>query len=158
MTKQPESTFKQIIKILRWMFGIPLAFLIGIETMLIIGDLVDFRKYFPNYYVDFGVHEFEFTVIFILPVFLSCLFVPRPKKYAALIAMIITTVFLGAMLYDHFIISPREGSGSSSSFFLIGSEIAILAGSSTGFAISYFVFKKRGWNREVKELESPETY
>ncbi len=158
MTKQPETTFKQIVKILRWMFGIPLAFLIAIETMLIIGDLVNFRKYFPNYYVDFAVHEFEVTVIFILPVFLSCLFVPRPKKYAALIAMIITTVLLAAVLYDQYIASPREGSGSSSSFFVIGSEIALLAGSSAGFAISYFVFKKRGWNREVKGLETPETY
>src|SRR5580698_2199095 len=99
MAKPTKST----MKVLRWIFGIPLAFAITGGVLMLIAWQGNLELYFHNYYVYMAITEFEIAFTFALPVFLSTLFVPSPKKYAALTGEVIITVFIAFVLYYTFI-------------------------------------------------------
>ncbi len=153
MAKPAKST----MKVLRWIFGIPLAFAITVGELMLISRQGSLELYFHNYYMYMAVTEFEIAFSFALPIFLSSLFAPSPKKYAALIGVVIVTAFIVVVLYYIFISSPQD---FFNSFTVnnIAAYIGFFAGGSIGFGISYAVFKNKGWNRESVVPEIQEEY
>jgi len=148
---------KSTIRVLRWIFGIPLAFAITVGELMLIARQGSLELYFHNYYMYMAVTEFEIAFSFALPVFLSSLFAPSPKKYAALISLVIVTAFIVVVLYNIFISSPQD---FINSFTVnnIAAYIGVFAGGSIGFGLSYAVFKNKGWHRESVMLKMPEDY
>lgn len=145
------------MRVLRWIFGIPLAFAITVGELMLIAWQGSLELYFHNYYMYMAVTEFEIAFTFALPVFLSSLFAPSPKKYAALVGVVIVTAFIIVVLYYIFITSPQD---FINSFTVnnIAAYIGVFAGGSIGFGLSYAVFKNKGWNRELTTPEMPEDY
>jgi len=153
MPKPAKST----MRVLRWIFGIPLAFAITVGELMLISRLGNLQLYFHNYYMYMAVTEVEIVFTFALPIFLSTWFAPGPKKYAALIGMVIVTAFIVIVLYETFITSPED---FINSFTVnnIGAYAGFFAGSSLGFGMSYAVFKNKGWNRELTTSDIQEDY
>jgi predicted outer membrane lipoprotein len=78
------------MKILRWIFGIPLAFAIVIGILWYgTANIDDGLRRLHNSYLYLAIHAFEIIFSFALLVFLACLFAPGPKKYAALATVIV---------------------------------------------------------------------
>jgi hypothetical protein len=153
MAKQAGNT----MRVLRWIFGIPLAFAITGGVLMLIAWQGNLEVYFHNYYVYMAITEFEIAFTFALPVFLSSLFAPSPKKYAALIGVVILTAFIAFVLYYTFISSPEEFLNSFT-VSNIGAYVGFFAGGSIGFGVSFAVFKNKGWNRDLTAPEMPEDY
>jgi len=101
------------------------------------------------------IFHLETVIFFVLPVLLSSLFAPRPKKYAALIALAIVITFLVITFYFQ-LRRFTEGGLMSVSLEIATSYLAMLAGCSIGFAISYIIFKKRGWKSKPEDMETPD--
>ena len=139
------------MNVLRWIFGIPLAFLLGIGLLYVVVT-VDTRS--PGYTLSFSFafRVLELITVLGVPVFLSCLFTPSPKKYAALISVSIITVFTVAVLIYVFIVNPPFYSAKQT-VSVISGYMMFVAGSSIGFGAGYAVFKNRGWERKPKEPE-----
>jgi len=152
MAKPAKST----MKVLRWIFGIPLAFAITVGVLMLIAWQGNLELYFHNFYVYMAITEFEIAFTFALPVFLSSLFAPSPKKYAALIGVVIVTAFILLVLFYTFITSPEEFLRSFT-VTTIANYVGFFAGGSIGFGLSYAVFKNKGWNSELT-AEIPEDY
>ncbi len=151
MTTRGNNT----IKILRWIFAIPLAFAISMAAL----TLLVFQR---DIFMRFGaaglfpiIFHLETVVFFVLPVLLSSLFAPRPKKYAAMISLAIVMAFLVITFYFQ-VKRFAEGRFMSVSLEIAASYLAMLAGCSIGFAVSYIIFKKRGWKSKPEDLEMPD--
>jgi len=142
------------MNVLRWIFGIPLAFLIAIGFLYV---LVTFDTQPRGYGFSFSFVFSVLAVIFIfgVPVFLSCLFAPSPKKYAALISVSLITVLTIALFIYLLIINPPFHSVRQA-IVVVGRHMIFIAGSSAGFAASYAVFKNKGWERKPKDLDMEE--
>jgi len=136
------------LNVLRWIFGIPLAFLIAFGFLYL---LVTFDTQPRGYGFSFSFVFSVLAVIFIfgVPVFLSCLITPSPKKYASLISVSLITVFTIALFIYLLIINPPFQSARQA-VVVVGRYMIFIAGSSAGFAVSYAVFKNKGWERKPK--------
>jgi hypothetical protein len=153
MTKPTQKT----TNVLRWIFGIPVAFAIAFGLLALLFSASDLEEHFHNFYMYMLAHELEITFVFAVPVLLSSVFTPRPKKFGALIAVTIVFLLLVSLLCFRFVLSPTDELPSIS-VVLIGSYFAILAGGSVGFAAAFLVFKNKGWHSEPKETLIEESY
>jgi len=150
MTTQGKNT----VRILRWIFCIPLAFVISIMALTLLIFQRDISMRFRSSDLFTILFNLETVVFFVLPVLLSSLFAPRPKKYAALIALAIVMAFLFITFYFE-LRNFAERGFRSISLQIATSYMAMLAGCSIGFALSYIIFIKRGWKSEQEDLETP---
>ena len=144
------------MKILRWIFAIPLAFVISIAALTLLVFQRDIFMRFGGADLFTILFNLETVVFFVLPVLLSSLFAPRPKKYAALIASAMVVAFLFITFYFE-LRSFAQGGFRAISLQIATSYLAMLAGCSIGFAVSYIIFKKRGWKSAPENLETPDT-
>ena len=145
------------MRILRWIFGIPLAFAVVIAILYYLVTYTDDHLFALRHgYLFLGVRSVEFIIIFALLVFLSCLFVPRPKKIAALITIGLMTFLESLAVFLEFS-NILEGSVSPT---FVDSLLSSFVGMSVGFVICFYAFKNRGWNRKAKifDIEILETY
>jgi hypothetical protein len=142
------------MNVLRWIFGIPLAFVLGFGLLYVVVT-VDTRP--PGYSLSFSFafRVLELIIILGVPVFLSCLFTPSPKKYAGLISVSIITLFTVAILVYVFIVNPPFYSVIRT-VSVVSGYMMFIAGSSIGFAVSYTVFKNKGWERKPKNSDAGE--
>jgi len=153
MTKPTGNT----MKVLRRIFGVPLAFAITVGAMFLVAWQGSLRVQFHNFYLYMVLTELEIVIIFALPVFLSCLFVPSPKKHVGLIAVVIVNIFVIVIVYYLFVQIIEEGYNSFT-VENVAAYLAFIAGSAIGYAVSYVVFKNKGWNRELPAAEMGEDY
>ena len=144
------------MNVLRWIFGIPLGFAVALGLLFVMVT-VDTGTVSDGFSFSFAFHVFLAVIICSLPVFLSCLFTPSPKKLAALISVSVIALFTIALFIRRLIVDPPFYSAEEIASVL-GSYMIVIAGSSTGFAASYAVFKNKGWNRKLTAPEMPEDY
>lgn len=113
--------------------------------------------HFKNFYLAFCVREFEIVFLFAVPVFLSSVFMPKPKKVGASITVVIMTLFQIIMLIVVYLDEHTGWRAFANTYDLLA--WATMSGATAvGFAISYLVFKNRGWEKEIEKTELPETY
>jgi hypothetical protein len=145
------------MNIVRWIFAIPVAFCITIGTYSYVDSQIDLRRYFSGLNLIALARSIEFVIVFSASVILSCLFAPRPKKYAALAAVVLVTVLMGLLVCYEYILSQRAGLHTVPTIAL-ESNLSFFAGSSIGFALSYLIFKNNGWYPELMKTETPEIH
>jgi len=142
------------MNVLRWIFGIPLAVVISLGLLTLFTYSVDKYLGVSRYVLYIIVHAAGIVFSFTLLVFLSCLFIPAAKKYAALFSIIIMAILIGIAF---FVALTNKLIGD----FTIISAISFL-GSFTGLLIgsflSYIIFKNKGWNRDLTAPEIQEDY
>jgi hypothetical protein len=141
------------VKILRWIFGFPLAAAISLG-ILFLAIQYGLRGFYSSQ-LFIALYIYRLAIIFFcfaLWIFLTCLFIPSNKKLAGLMPMAASTLFLIIVLYMsiknisdlHF----NQNSIIGFSSFYIGMLM--------GYFMSYVVFKNKGWNRLKKELKTRE--
>jgi hypothetical protein len=134
---------------LRWIFGIPLALSIAIGILILNAEFtsaISHNELYRRSYLYY--HAFVNMICFFLFVFLSSLFIPSKRKYAALIAVIISTALAGIGLYDTF--TQRY---SEITLTILINYAGLFAGILTGIYISYTIFKNKGWDA-VKKVDN----
>src|ERR1700743_597396 len=87
------------MKILRWIFAIPLAFAISMAALTLLVFQRDIFMRFGGAEVVHILFHLETVIFFVLPGLLRSLFGPPPKKYAALISLAIVITFLVITFY-----------------------------------------------------------
>jgi hypothetical protein len=142
------------MKVLRWIFGIPLAFAVAFGLLYVLVT-VDTDPPGYGFSFSFAFRVFEIIIIFSVPVFLSCLFTPSPKKYAALISVSLITLAIVALFIYLFIANPPNHSAEQA-VSVLGKYMILIAGPSIGFAVSYNVFKNKGWEKKSKDFDMDE--
>lgn len=100
-------------------------------------------------------HLFIMIICFSIFAFLSCYFVPAPKKYAGLIAVLISFLFIVFALYLDFTDKYFQGY-IDIKFFM--NYIGMMSGLSLGFYISYEKFKNKGWSASKPLAKDNEVY
>jgi len=144
------------MKRLRWIFGIPLAFII-IVGMLVLGTSLEVYFYGSWLYSGFEkyYHAFVMLINCALFVFLSSLFVPTKRKYAAIIAIVIISCLAGTSLILNIIYNKIY---SIFTIRIILNYGAIFSGLLVGICMSYLVFKNRAWSKAKSIEDDKEVY
>jgi hypothetical protein len=144
------------MNIFRWVIGIPLALLIIIGIAMLNAHFQAgfysnqlFRHFYLYYQALINM------ICFFLFVFLSSLFVPSKRKYAALIAALISILLASAGLYVSF--TNRDIYGEIDMRFFLNFA-GIFVGILTGIYVSYSVFKNKGWDAVEKPDNNTEVY
>lgn len=140
----------------KWIISFLPAFLItlGLVTAFAYLDVVNnfIDRHITYYWI---YHLFMTITCFSLFAFLSCYFVPAPKKYAGLLAVIISLSFIAFGLYMNF--TDKYFQGNINIKFFINYR-GIASGLSIGIAISYSKFKNKGWNILKNHQQDDEIY
>ena len=135
------------MKLLRWIFGIPLAFGIVLGLIYIVIDSNSIAHFFGQHIkLDLAYHFVLACVLFFLLLFLSSLFVPAPKKYGAIITAVICYLIVLGLLYYLFFVAT-----DGITIIFIASSSGLFSGILVGFLVSYWVFKNRGWSRAYSD-------
>jgi len=143
------------VNILRCILGIPIAFSILVGLAFLSSNFERTIVNNPFYrHVGLYYHAFVNLLCFIY-IFLSTLFIPSNRKYAAVIATCIGFAFVLTDMCYTFI--ERRVYGDIT-FRLLVSYAGIFAGISTGFYVSYEFFKTRNWSAPKKIKEDIEVY
>lgn len=141
---------------LRWIFGIPLAFTLIIGLIMLNSDfeetIINNRFYIRTYLY---YHAFMNMLCLALLVFLSALFIPFNRKYAALIAVSISFLLQATGFY--LVLTDRATYGDITVRLLLNYAGAF-TGLLVGFYISYEVFKNRNWSKPKVIKEDKEVY
>lgn len=126
--------------ILRWILGIVLA---GVLTLGLAGFIMH-----HDGNVDMNnLNAFQYWVVFLtvpsvafgLFVFLSCAFVPSQKKYAGILVVLASIVFVGFGIYEHYV-----DNGFLPNQYIIR-YTGFMTGLVIGFILSFNVFKEKKW-------------
>jgi hypothetical protein len=128
------------MKILQWILLIVVAGILTIGTAGFImhyGGSIDLKRLTPfQYWITYLTIP---SVAFALFVFLSAVFVPRKKKYAVLLVIFCSIIFISLEAHQHY---SYDG-------FLAEQFIIRYTGFTTGlmlsFIASYIVYKNRSW-------------
>ncbi len=129
-----------IWKIFKWVFGIVLA---GVLTLGLAGFIMH-----HNGNVDMNkLNGFQFWVIYLtvpsvafgLFVFFSCVFVTSQKKYAGILVIFLSILFVGYGIYQHYI-----DNGFLPNQYIIR-YTGFITGLAIGFILSYKLFKDKKW-------------
>lgn len=99
-------------------------------------------------------HVFELLFTFSITIIISCLFVPKPKKYAAVAIVVITLVFTVWAICFQLTKYGRDGF----SYIFISSYIGVILGLTLGVMMSYFLFRNKGWNQQPPKNEVTDSY
>jgi len=143
------------LKILHRILGTLLANGISFGLLFLFTEFVDGEK-INNYYYRVVIGIAILLFIFGLPVFLSSLFTPKPKKYGAITGLLVAGLFVFFLTFYGLFIS--EDRADNRSPYLVAGLVACINGTVLGFIISYLVFKNKGWETASKQIETPETY
>jgi hypothetical protein len=141
---------------LRWIFGIPLAFAITIGLIVLnsnFEEVIGSNTFYMHIYLYY--HAFMNMLCLAMLVFLSALFIPFNRKYAAVIALSISFVLEGTGFY--FALTDR-GTYGDITFRLLLNYAGAFAGLLAGFYISYEVFKNRSWSKPKTMEEDKAVY
>jgi hypothetical protein len=138
------------MNVLRWIFGIPLAFAFALGVLYALVTFGPRAEHFP-----LALVVAEVVFVFSIPVFLSCLFTPAPRKYGALISLSVIVLFSAGALIYRFIVNPPFYSAIETAS-LAGTYMLLIAGGAFGFGIAYAVFKNKGWERKPKDFDMDE--
>ncbi len=127
-------------KILKWIFGIVLAGVLTLGSAFFImhhNGNADMNKlnWFQYWVVYLTVPSLAFGVF----VFLSCVLVPLQKKYAGILVFLLSIIFIGLGIYQHYI-----DDGFLRNQYIVR-YTGFIIGLATGFILSYKVFKKKNW-------------
>ncbi len=142
------------MRLIRWIFGIPLAFAIIIGISSIVAYAEHFKQYLNgNLTLNVSFHFANSFITFAGLVFLSCLFVPAPKKIAAIVSTTIAYVGIAAGSAYVFITEP-----SGLDIVVISGCLGILLGLAGGFVFSYKIFKTKGWDKVRPLPDEQESY
>jgi hypothetical protein len=141
---------------LRWIFGIPVAFAI-IFCILLLNAYVEPSFYENQLFLSISqyYHPFSNLVCCSMLVFLSCLFVPTKRKYAAIVAVLIISCLIGASFIFTVLYNKIYRLASIN---LLLNYAGIFAGLLVGMCVSYQVFKNRGWSKANILEEDKEDY
>jgi len=90
---------------------------------------------------------FQYWVVFLvvpslafgLFVFLSCVFVPLQKKYAGILVLLLSIIFIGLGTYQHYM-----DDGFLRNQYIVR-YIGFIIGLVIGFTLSYKIFKENKW-------------
>ncbi len=142
------------MKIVRWIFGFPLATLIslGIFYLAIEFGLRGFyssRLFAITYLYRLAVIFFCFA----LWIFLTCLFSPSPRKIAGTIPIVAGTIFLGLIIY----LNARDvqyGTRFNQNTIIVFSTFYV--GMIIGYFMSYLIFKDKGWHGSKRKSRAAE--
>jgi hypothetical protein len=129
-----------IAKTLKWILGIALAGVLSLGPASYImhhnGDVNMNRLNNFQYWVTFLTVP---SIGFGLFLFLSCLLVPVHKKYAGILVMILSIIFIVLGSYQHYI-----DDGFLASQYIIRYS-GFMIGLAIGFMIGYKLFKNNKW-------------
>jgi hypothetical protein len=142
------------MNVLRWIFGIPLAFAVAFGVLFILVT-VDNSPRSGAFTFTMVLRVAEVVFLFSIPVFLSCLFAPAPRKVAAYISMSMIAVFTACALGYRFIVNPPFYSAIEA-VSVAGTYMFLIAGGALGFGMAYAVFKNKGWEKKPKDLDMDE--
>ncbi|HVW12664.1 MAG TPA: hypothetical protein VHB54_02510 [Mucilaginibacter sp.] len=134
------------MKVLRWIFGFPLAtlvagafFYLAITYSQIIGystEIYVLMQFFRLAIVVFGFGTW---------VFLTCLFIPNYKKLAGLFPVALVFIFILYVIYDMLRRHRLDFSPGSMAAFS-----SLVIGTLSGYFVSYIIFRNKGWGRRKK--------
>lgn len=113
--------------------------------ILFLGALMLFLEFEDSADIPLLSDAAQTIVIFSLPVLLSTLFSPRPKKYSALVALIVEMGFICTVSYRSNIPFPGQSKQQESFHFSVYTEFPMLIGLLAAFGASYLIFKNKGW-------------
>ncbi|GAA4907182.1 hypothetical protein [Mucilaginibacter defluvii] len=143
-----------LIKILRWSLGIPFALALTVSLLYLLiqvtGATEFSHKIKTNGDVVIGCFLYFIApyISFTLLPIITCLIVPKPKKWGVTAVTIVSAIFsIYAVTYLL----------KSYNYLGISSNIGLSAGLGTGILISYNYFKNKGWNKAAK-IETIEEY
>jgi cytochrome bd-type quinol oxidase subunit 2 len=128
-------------KILNWICGIVLAGVLTLGSANFImhhNGNVDMNKL--NWFQYWVVYLTVPSLAFGLFVFLSCVFVPLQKKYAAILVLLLSIIFIGLGMYQHYI-----DDGFLRNQYIVR-YTGFIIGLAMGFILSYKVFKENNWS------------
>jgi heme/copper-type cytochrome/quinol oxidase subunit 3 len=145
-------------KKLTWIGCALLSFLVfaGLITAFIyLEDSIAVPIQKESYILYLLFHAFELLFIFSVTIIVSCLFVPKPKKYAAVTIVAITLILtIWAICFQLIKYGFRDGI----SYVFISSYIGVIVGLTLGVMMSHFIFKNKGWNQQPPKSEVAEFY
>ncbi len=133
-----------VVNLLKWVLGFLAAFAItfGLVNAFVYLDIVNkFVDRNITYYCIY--HLFLQIICFSSFAFLACYFVPKQKKYAGLLTIIVSLSFVAFGLYMNF--TNKSFQGYIDIKFIIN-YVGITSGLLIGFYISYEKFKNKGWS------------
>ncbi|HZX57857.1 MAG TPA: hypothetical protein VFE54_04000 [Mucilaginibacter sp.] len=141
------------MKIIRWIFGFPLATVIslGIFYLAIEYGLRGFyssRLFAVTYIYRLAVIFFTFA----LWIFLTCLFSPSPRKIAGIIPIAAGTIFMGIIIY----LNARDQYGARLNQTTLIAFSAFYVGMIIGYFMSYLIFKDKGWHGSKRKSRAAE--
>jgi hypothetical protein len=142
------------MNVLRWIFGIPLAFGVAFGVLFILVT-VDSGRPGGAFTFTMVLRVAEVVLLFSVPVFLSCLFAPAPRKVAAFISISIIALFTAGVLVYRFIVNPPFYS-TIQAVSMAGTYMFLIAGGALGFGVAYAVFKNKGWEKKPKDFDTDE--
>jgi glucan phosphoethanolaminetransferase (alkaline phosphatase superfamily) len=138
------------MNLLRLILGIPLAFSISSGMVMLFANINVANNYaVHNAIFNLTYHAIIAIICFFAFVFLSCLLIPSNKKYAALIAVVISIILNGISLYAHFNGSYNHGETT----YILLNHSARIIGLLLGIDASYELFKNKGWNSLEKLID-----
>jgi hypothetical protein len=130
------------MKVFRWIGGFIFALLITFVLLAVFEGIARATSFFNGSRTWFLIyHTFGMVTCYFLFVFLACYFVPVQKKYAGILAVIITVSLLTLSIY--FLIVNRQ----LTNLEFISDIVASMAGIQAGFYFSYRKFKNSGWGK-----------
>lgn len=142
------------MKIVKWILGTLLSYTIAVGLLVLIIDVEDTLSKTKNLQLFNFVHGFDIILVFTAVTILNCLFVPRPKKYAALLSTIIILIIAFLEMYSNI---AKNGIYSISYKFII-SYMCLFAGLCIGTFASSLIFKNKGWNQQTSKSEVADSY
>ena len=100
-------------------------------------DKVDMNNLtaFQYWFVFLTVHSLAFGLF----VFLSCVFVPLQKKYAGILVLLLSIIFIGLGTYQHYM-----DDGFLRNQYIVR-YIGFIIGLVIGFIVSNKIFKENKW-------------
>jgi hypothetical protein len=138
----------------RYILGIALAFILYVALVIFFVECTDsFLLRNLNYKIYLVIHSLQIISNGSLFVFLSCLFVPSPKKYAAVITLVSFFVIAILGLYVQYTEYRMQITA-----MLICSYASLFLGGGIGLIFSYYRFRNKGWYPSVKKTKIDESY
>jgi hypothetical protein len=142
----------------KWTIGFLFASLITAGIISMIAYLDPIEGFVNRNLIYYGVYHLFFQMTtFSLFTFLSCYFVPQEKKYAGLLAILITLLCLAIGLYIGFTDKKDFHNDVINIRFLIN-YTGVISGLLIGFYCSYELFKNKNWTTIKTQNNNIETY
>ena len=129
-----------MMKWIKWILGIILAGVLALVP-------ANFIMHHTGKVDMNNLTAFQYWVVFLIVpslafglfVFLSCVFVPLQKKYAGILVLLLSIIFVGLGTYQHYM-----DDGFLRNQYIVR-YIGFIIGLVIGFIVSYKIFKENKW-------------